>query len=202
MTQKAQAALEYLMTYGWALVLIATVVAVLVFITSSPESGAVSSSDPTKIMVKGYSISSSTKQIKLQNITGDLIDVTKVTLTGNYSAASCSLNGNAVTSGVGISPVIEVGRGADLYVECSDVTGNGSGTIDIYYTDFANLQKSVGITVSDDETAPFCGDGSCNGSETASTCPGDCPPVCGDGFCTHDESNSYASEYCPEDCFS
>lgn len=46
---------------------------------------------------------------------------------------------------------------------------------------------------------PFCGDGTCNGDETCSTCPEDCgacPTVCGDGVCEGDESCSN----CPEDC--
>ena len=30
-------------------------------------------------------------------------------------------------------------------------------------------------------STPTCGDGSCNGSETYATCPGDCPAVCGNG---------------------
>lgn len=202
MNQKAQSGLEYLMTYGWALVLIAAIVGTLVFIMSAPTSTAVSSSDPTKIMVKGSSITGSNAQIKLQNITGGTIDVTMVTLTSNYSGASCLLNSTAFTSGDAISPVIEVSAGGEIYVKCSSVVGNGSGTINLDYTDFSGVPRSVGITVSDDRTAPSCGDASCNGSEDASTCPGDCPAVCGDGFCTHDESDSYSPEYCPEDCFS
>ena len=42
---------------------------------------------------------------------------------------------------------------------------------------------------------PFCGDGKCQGDETAETCDLDCA-VCGDGLCTGDET--YA--VCPADC--
>jgi len=45
----------------------------------------------------------------------------------------------------------------------------------------------------------FCGDGTCNGSETCSTCSGDCGPcgsVCGDGTCNGNETCSS----CPQDC--
>jgi hypothetical protein len=41
-----------------------------------------------------------------------------------------------------------------------------------------------------------CGDGFCEGTETATTCPGDCgPPVCGDGICRAETCGS-----CPGDC--
>ena len=49
------------------------------------------------------------------------------------------------------------------------------------------------------EAAPSCGDGSCTGSETCSTCPQDCgacQPVCGDDLCNGTETCSS----CPLDC--
>jgi len=50
MNNGAQASLEYVMTYGWALVLIISVISVLVFIVSSPASDVTfSSSDPTNL---------------------------------------------------------------------------------------------------------------------------------------------------------
>ena len=45
--------------------------------------------------------------------------------------------------------------------------------------------------------APSCGDGTCNGSETAGDCPDDCPENCGDGYCTHTETTPGV---CPADC--
>eukprot|EP00798_Chlamydomonas_sp_ICE-L_P007160 gene7160-271_t len=44
--------------------------------------------------------------------------------------------------------------------------------------------------------AEVCGNKVCAATETAATCPGDCPPVCGDGLCTHAEV--YLG--CPADC--
>jgi hypothetical protein len=46
---------------------------------------------------------------------------------------------------------------------------------------------------------PTCGDGTCNGTETCSSCPQDCgacPPSCGDGTCNGTETCSN----CPQDC--
>ena len=58
MGKKAQAGLEYLVTYGWALVLIATIVGAFAFLFSTPSSNVVfSSSNPAKMMVNGGSVS-------------------------------------------------------------------------------------------------------------------------------------------------
>lgn len=43
---------------------------------------------------------------------------------------------------------------------------------------------------------PFCGDGSCNGTEGSCSCPQDCGSVCGDGCCNGGETCSG----CPGDC--
>ncbi len=159
---KAQSSLEYLMTYGWALVLIISVISILVFIVSSPSSVAFSSSDPSKILMKGGSVSGSDAEIKMQNITGGAIDVTSVSMTSNYSSAGCSLNGAPLGSGGSIIPLIMVPAGGELYIECSNVTGNGSGTITIDYTDQSGLQRTAGIEVSVT--------GSTDGGETGSAC--------------------------------
>jgi len=48
-------------------------------------------------------------------------------------------------------------------------------------------------------TGPVCGDGSCDGGETAATCPADCGTtgsVCGDGACDAGET----AATCPADC--
>jgi TolB protein len=49
---------------------------------------------------------------------------------------------------------------------------------------------------------PVCGDGTCNGTETCSSCPADCgvcpppTPVCGDGICNGQETCSTCSDDC------
>ena len=45
----------------------------------------------------------------------------------------------------------------------------------------------------------ICGDGVCEGSETATTCPGDCgPPVCGDSSCASGRGETCST--CALDC--
>ncbi|MBN1940545.1 MAG: hypothetical protein JW772_00015 [Candidatus Diapherotrites archaeon] len=55
MFSRSQAGLEYLMTYGWGLILIVTVAGVLFFVLAPPQNNfSCISSDPTKIVLKSY----------------------------------------------------------------------------------------------------------------------------------------------------
>ena len=85
--RKGQGAMEYLMTYGWALIVIAIVVGVLVFIVSSPTSGVqCNSSDSTKWILKSSNLlvdagddeaaaAPGAWVVKLQNATGGNVTV-------------------------------------------------------------------------------------------------------------------------------
>ena len=130
----AQASLEYLMTYGWALVLIATVVAVLLFIVSSPASEVFfSSSDPTKIIIKAGAVQGSDVEVRVQNLTGGDLDISAISETG-YSG--CTANGGAAP--------VSVSAGAEIVLECTS-SSDGTGTITLDYTDFAGLSRVVVI---------------------------------------------------------
>lgn len=96
MNQRAQSSLEYLMTYGWAMILISTVVGVLAFVVVSPtENFQCVVSQPTKFLMKGVNVPASTydapgdywvsrsdspehTKIILQNVTGGKIIITSV----------------------------------------------------------------------------------------------------------------------------
>jgi len=112
MNKRAQAGLEYMVTYGWALMLVVTFVGVLVMITGTPqEEFSCRSSDPTKIDLKGVLVPSTgyvnfngfeiwssggtppwmispsgTNKIILQNFTGGDISIYDVKC-GNYLGA-------------------------------------------------------------------------------------------------------------------
>ena len=141
---RAQAGLEYLMTYGWALVLISVVVAVLVFIVGSPAGDATfSSSDPAKVMLKAGAVTDSGAEIRLQNITGGNIDVTDSSMTGGFAGAACTLNDSALPNG---SSSTEVVAGGEMDISCSGMA-EGQGTLTLQYTDYAGLQRQVDITL-------------------------------------------------------
>ncbi len=130
----AQSSLEYLMTYGWALVLIVSVVSILVFIVSSPASDVTfSSSDPAKILLKAGAVQDSEVVVKVQNITGGDLGITGISETG-YS--DCTANGSGAP--------LSVSAGAEIVLECVS-SSDGGGTITLDYTDFAGLQRVVVI---------------------------------------------------------
>ena len=85
MNNKGQSALEYLMTYGWALIVIAIVVGVLIVISSSSNSGVICQSGSTDFGVQTSSITPTRAQLSLQNRSG--VQITSVTVAdgGNFS---------------------------------------------------------------------------------------------------------------------
>jgi len=153
MKNMGQAGLEYLMTYGWALVLIVTIVGALVFVISpSTETANFSSNEPTRIMVKGGSISGNSVEVLLQNISGGNITVSEATLDGTvfqYSPvclndrpirASDNCSGNPVISS---SIPLEISSGEEMYFTGITYSGTGIGSILISYTDFSGLSRSA-----------------------------------------------------------
>jgi len=51
-----------------------------------------------------------------------------------------------------------------------------------------------------DRCSGVCGDGCCEGTENACTCPGDCTDHCGDGCCTGTESECSCPSECTDRC--
>ena len=150
MNKRGQAALEYLMTYGWALIVIAIVVGVLVFIVSSPGGDVVcSSSDPAKINVKASQVESTPDQDKvdfgtiiLTNLTGG--NMTNVVVTD----ATGAFSGNGASE-LGLAGSYTSGQEIKLEPDEATTTGtHGVSTIVIGYTDYASLTRSATITCS------------------------------------------------------
>jgi len=151
MGKRGQASLEYLLTYGWALILIAIIIGLLVFVVVRPSSGPIfTSSDPSKIAVRAATVNDSVATIVLQNTTGGDLDIVSVSLDGALSG--CKLNGVDFNSGNGVlhafttpMPIVPGG-----ILEFSQINHNGTefGFIDIFYTDYVGFVRTVRITVS------------------------------------------------------
>jgi len=156
MDNRGQAALEYLMTYGWALIIIATVVGVLVFIVSSPAGNIVcNSSDPAKIIVKAAQVPSSQAKtllvttdnnqgtIQLQNLTGGNITINSCTNGGGFKLGE-------TMSQLGCSQATVVsGEVMTLRPDPSITAGTyQTSTVAIAYTDYATLARTATITCS------------------------------------------------------
>ena len=144
MNKRAQASLEYLMTYGWMLILIATIIGVLVFMIDSPtESVVFSSSNQTKLAIKGSTLDASGNvEVLIKNLTGGKIKVTSFYTGGDFAGGK--LNGFEST----VSSLVEIPAGGELFFTEINYVGLGSvdGTIAIEYTDFANLSQTAVIS--------------------------------------------------------
>lgn len=162
MNSRGQAALEYLMTYGWALVIIVVVAGILFFLMSSPSSGVTcNSSDPTKIVLTTDQTKGGTADafradlvVQLQNGTGGNIstiaiadaDKTGDFKTGAGTAKICTASGatcTAATTATGAATMY-------LYPQLATakITGNPmqASSVKVTYNDQFNYSKSVTIT--------------------------------------------------------
>ena len=160
MNSKGQAALEYLMTYGWALVIIVIVAGILFFIAVTPQGGVVcNSSDPTKVVVQSYNITKTggPNRVVLSNGTGG-------TLTAyNYVCVNGGGGGSASTitcTAFPVSPATSgtLSGGSLVTVNVTLVPNGGSGStygamdsnsgVFFAYTDQFGYTKYAKITCS------------------------------------------------------
>jgi len=199
MNRKAQAGLEYLVTYGWALVLVAAVVGVLTFVAIAPAEGvAFNSSDPTKLMVKGGVVENGQARIKLQNVTGGEIKNIQVSGKGNYTAC-------------GIVPQ-NTGAGGEIEIIC-DVIGDPMGSVDVTFDDYAGLEQKVEVSGGSPITPmspggeTICADGLDNDFDgyidcLDSDCAGkpECEPQAEDCAVQGDEDLDGTADCADEDC--
>lgn len=148
MNKRGQVGMEYLMTYGWALILIATIVGMIVFIMSPPtETVSFTSSEPTRVLVKGIGVSGNTGGLVLQNATGGKMTIKSITFTGNIgdSIAGYTLNGQTIDPYTDFP--FEIGADQQIKLENLNAANEGknSGVI-IEYTDSLNLDREVSIS--------------------------------------------------------
>jgi hypothetical protein len=159
MNKRGQAALEYLMTYGWALIVIAIVVGVLVFIVVSPTTEIkCNTSDPSKILVKAFQIKNTAAAgatigtIRLTNITGGNMTMKSCWGTGAFaqtvpfgaplSGTSC----NILNTGLDV-----VSSGIDFELKPNAFATAGTyatSGIGIRYSDYAGFNRDINITCS------------------------------------------------------
>ncbi|MBN1940902.1 MAG: hypothetical protein JW772_01840 [Candidatus Diapherotrites archaeon] len=143
-----QAGLEYLMTYGWALILIVAVASVLFFVMApSTSEAAFTSSDPTKIVVKSGNIDSSGNvEIKAQNATGGQIRVAFIQFAGDLQGSQ--LNGvERSTINMGNPLTVPSGGEMNFTGMHTNPTGSIDGSLTIYYWDQFNYMKLVGLNM-------------------------------------------------------
>ena len=85
MNQRGQSALEYLMTYGWALIVIAIVVAVLIFVTSGATGGVTCQSQSTGLILKESAVGGGTAGLTVLNATGGAITTVSASVASPFA---------------------------------------------------------------------------------------------------------------------
>ncbi len=130
MNVRGQSALEYLMTYGWALIVIAIVVSVLIVISGTSTGGIVCKSQSSDLVLNTSSVTTSRVIFSLQNATGVTISSLSAVDGGDFSA---------ITNFV-LSPDTSVGSGLSFVVDSNATDGPGAvgkftnGLVTVTYT--------------------------------------------------------------------
>ncbi len=148
MEKKAQSALEYLMTYGWTLIVVAMVVGTLVFIIQPPNEVSFTSTD-NEMLLKDQAIvaggGEDSVTLAMLNATGGGISVTGILGTGSFAntgGAPITVNNEDPAS----APV-SVGAGSDILIEGIDAPTSGTvgGGVSITYQKRSGIAKTVSI---------------------------------------------------------
>ena len=136
--KKAQSALEYLMTYGWALVVIVIVIAALVFLINPTQVGPNNCTGFSRFPISNHQVSATNETITyvLSNQTGG--DATSVifTATGTVGGATINDTYDYGTFRANDQNTVIINSAADLG------TGNYDISLGLTYTDRDNLTRT------------------------------------------------------------
>lgn len=139
MDSKAQTAPEFLLTYGWALLMIATIIGVMAFVTGAPlQEARFGVDDAGGITLKSGIVDGGAAMAVLQNISGGQIQITGIEETGNMTIGSCTIE-----SGDATGETLVAGAGQAMLLKCG-YTGNAQGTVAINYKNY-NGEKQTAI---------------------------------------------------------
>jgi len=123
--KRGQSALEYLMTYGWALIVIVIVIAALVFLINPTQIGTENCTGFQKLPIGNFKLSTGGLEMKVTNMTGRTIS--DVNFTATFDDGVIITDGN-VTS-------ITANAEADLIFTNSLDAGNQSIDLTVTYND-------------------------------------------------------------------
>jgi uncharacterized protein (UPF0333 family) len=143
---KAQAGLEYLMTYGWALVIIVVVAGMLFFVMATPTQSINFNSTTRDIIIRSSNVTTDAPPIytiELQNTSGKNITLTAITPTNlivnspydDCTQPSCSIpitSGQIIkitgtlASGYSSSGDISIQYTIDTYAKTATISANGT----------------------------------------------------------------------------
>ncbi len=135
MNSRAQTKLDYLLTYGWAIILIATAIGTIFFVTTiSTHDAIVTMSQSDKISFISGSVDNTLNAL-LQNVSSGQIKITSIYPTENLE--NCAIK-------IGQKEVTLINSGQIMRLECNYL-GDMSGKVDIIYKDFTNTSQIATI---------------------------------------------------------
>ena len=141
---RAQAGLEYLLTYGWALLLVVTIASLVVVRFMPPAEGVNFSAGGRQIIIKASNIGkcggSDSGSLVLQNASGGKIKITSISGNGSFAGAGAGITVE------GAQPPVTVAAGREIRLEKIDTAcGAIGGTLNIEYTDNYGYQQTAEI---------------------------------------------------------
>ena len=119
MDARAQVGAEYLVNFGWALVLVLSIIGALFFLPSQPVN--FSSSVPEKLVVEKALFSDRLLALKLRNPSSQGLDLVAISLHGSFKGASCSVEGKALPQDEAFS--LSIGAGSEMILQCEPISG-------------------------------------------------------------------------------
>ena len=143
MDRKGQSALEYLMTYGWALIVIAIVIGVLIFVTSGATGGVTCQSQSTGLIVTEWAVTQDSVGLTLRNATGG--NIVPTLATGNTVFQSDTNEDPMYESGTTSTTVTKNKTFTVTGIDGPDAGTFSDGTVTIEYTTQGGLDASATI---------------------------------------------------------
>ncbi len=144
---KGQSALEYLMTYGWALVVIVIVIAVLVFLINPTQIGTNTCTGFDKLPIKGHKVYTGTGgtayvEYIVTNMTGGNLahDDTTFTLAGTSTIGTTTVDANTTKFAISANAEQKV-----THTISADVTSGDSYSLNltVAYTDKDGFSRTA-----------------------------------------------------------
>jgi len=137
MNNNAQASLDYLLTYGWVLILVATAIGVIFFVTTiSVDEASVSINQSDEIILKSSSVSN-VLQAVLQNIASGQIKIMDILTTDALKNCTIKTGGKEAKL---------INSGQIMLLECN-YYGKEPGSVSIRYKNFTGSDKTAIINV-------------------------------------------------------
>ncbi len=136
MNSRGQSALEYLMTYGWALIVIAIVIGILFVVFTGATSAMTCTVQSGNIVVADFSVTANDADFVIQNGEGRQITLTTVAGQGFGSTNPTYSNTSTVKSG----GTTTLNNTATL-----DISGDVDANVAITYTVSGGLTKTAVI---------------------------------------------------------